>query len=253
MTLPNLSASTVMPKYEITIPSTGKKIFFRPFIVKEEKILLMALQSKDSKEMISAIKQTLSNCISGVDIDSLSYVDLEWIFLKLMARSKGDVIVLPFRCIAKVTDKETGEIRNCGTENKVKFDINNSVETVKLPGHEKNIEVVPGVVVAMKYPGYDTFAKIHTADQKNVHNMVNISMDILYDCVDAVFQGEEQYSDFTKEELTEFFDNMPSESFEKVRQFFRTMPKLRGKIEYKCHSCGHEETINLEGLASFLG
>jgi hypothetical protein len=240
----------VVPEYEVIIPSTGKKATLRPFLVEEEKILLMAIESRDNKEMVQATKKVLSSCVSGISIDKLSYIDLEWLFLKLRSRSKGDVVNLKFQCRNVIKD-EDGKPKVCGEPIKIAYNINN-IRKEALPEHSKYVKLPGDITFVMKYPGFDTFAKIHSinTNKNNTKTRTDVGMEIIMDSIEAVFQGEQQF-EFNLQELKDFFDVLPVDQFQLFQNFFATMPTLRGTIEHTC-KCGHHETIEIKGLASFL-
>ena len=242
-----------VPQYSLTVPSTKKKIKFRPFLVKEEKILLIALESENQEQIINATKTTLQNCIFGdVNISDLSTFDIEYIFLQLRGKAKGEDIELKFEC-----PDCKGEIINS---------IN--IDTIKVKqqdGHDNNIRITDDLGVVMKYPNIDLQSKIET-DTKEKNNIDTLFYTMIK-CIDYIYDKENTYpsKDHTEKEITDFVESLTDNHFQKISKFFETMPSLKHEIELHCTNkvkgkgktkdkiCDHKEKMMLEGLANFFG
>lgn len=224
------------PLFDMTIPSTGKKVMFRPFLVKEEKILLIAQQSGNDSEIIRAIKQILNSCIQeDLDIDSLAIFDLEYMFLKLRSRSVNNVVKLSYR------DTEDGELYN--------FELDLDTIEVKMPKTvNSKIEINDAVGMTMKYPS----ASI-TDRMKDFENEVDLMTFFIVNCIDTIYDEDNVYvaNEFSEEEITEFLDGLDVKSFEKIREFFESVPRLYHKIEYT-NSIDNKRTIELTSLKDFF-
>jgi hypothetical protein len=224
------------PIFDMTIPSTGKKITFRPFLVKEEKILLIAQQSGNDTEIIRAIKQILNNCIQeDLDIDKLAIFDLEYMFLKLRSKSVNNVVKLSYR------DNEDDEIYN--------FELDLDTIEIEMPeSTNSQIEITDNVGMTMRYPD----ASI-TDRMKDFENEVDLMTFFIINCIDTIYDEDNVYvaSEFSEKEITEFLDGLDVKTFEKIREFFESIPRLYHKIEYK-NSMGSDRTIELSSLKDFF-
>ena len=234
-----------MPTFNLKVPSTGKTIKYRPFVVKEEKALLIAHQSEDLKVMIDTLKSVIKSCVlDDLNVDSLAVFDLEYIFTRIRGKSVGETIELMFQC-----DNDHGE-QNKKAVSKVTVDIN-AIDVVRGEGHTNKIELFGDVGIVMKYPSIDVARELENQDgTTNVENIFSVIMD----SIDFIYQGEDVYyaKDQTREELATFVNNLTSEQFVKVQKFFETMPKLTTTIEYTCPICGKEHKRVLEGLNNFF-
>lgn len=243
MPLPKLD----VPIYETKLISNGKPVKYRPFLVKEQKLFLMATQSEELSDAIDVIKQVLRNCIltEGVDVDDLSTFDLEYLFLQLRAKSVGEVVNLRYTCNNDVPT-ENGETKKCGGI--VKFNLNlQEVKPEKEENHTNKIEITPKLGVVMKYP---TFKMLQNSNIEDID-----VLDLIVDCIDYIYDENEIYyaKDSSKEELIEFVESMQKDDFAKIEEFFNTMPKLRKDLDFKCPKCGYQETITVEGIQNFFG
>ena len=247
MALPVLNA----PTHELTLTSTGETIQFRPFLVKEEKILLMALESGDDKEMMRATKQIISNCVTEeIDIEKLPIFDIQYIFLKLRGQSIGDVVTLRFK--HRDEKNEKGEV--CDHIQEVNVDLS-KIKPEPIEGHEKKIQLSDNIGVVMKYPQLDTFQKISNYDFENkTNNTFDAIFDIMSDSLEMIYQDDEVFykDDHTNEEIMEFFGSLNTKQFEKIRTFFTTMPYLRHEFDYTCEKCGCKEHVVLNGIEDFF-
>lgn len=224
------------PIFDMTIPSIGKNITFRPFLVKEEKILLIAQQSGNDTEVIRAIKQILNNCILiDIDLDSLAIFDIEYMFLKLRSKSVNNIVKLSYR------DTEDGEVYD--------FDLDLDTIEVTMPDNiNSKIEINENVGMTMKYPS----ASI-TDRMKDFDNEVDLMTFFIINCIDTIYDEDNVYvaADFTEEEISEFLDGLNVKSFEKIREFFESIPRLYHKIEYK-NSIDSDRSIELTSLKDFF-
>ena len=213
----------VTPTFELTLPSNGKKIKYRPFLVKEEKILILAIESNSMKDISRSIKDVLKNCIltKGVKIDDLPTFDIEYLFLNIRARSVGESIDLLITC------PDDGETK---VESKIYID---EIEVKKDDNHNPDIKLDDTYTLRLKYP----------------------SLEIISTCIDMVFSEEEAWEakDCTKKELIDFVERLNSSQFKEIETFFDTMPRLYHEIEVENPKTKVKSTVTLEGLASFFG
>ena len=237
-----------VPIYETTLISNGMKIKFRPFLVKEQKLFLMASQSDDTKDMIDAIKQVIRNCVlDDIDVDTLPTFDLENLFIQLRARSVNEVVNLNYNC-NNLVEGANGEKKACG--NLVSFDINLlELEAEKNPKHTNKISITENVGIVLKYPTFNMMEKI---DMEN--NDLSQVLDIIISCIDYIYDENNLYyaKDSTKEQLTEFIENLKQSDLEKVQDFFTTLPKLKKDLHFHCDKCGYDEDITVEGIQNFF-
>ena len=244
MTLPRIA----VPKYTLTIPSTGKQVSYRPFLVKEEKILLIAMESDDEIQMTSAIQDIIGNCVyDDLDVKSMPMFDIEYIFLQLRAKSKGEIVDLSFDC------------GKCKKPITIQIDLT-KIEIIRTEGHDPKIPLSDDVGVIMKYPSIE----IQSIINKDNTDVENIFSTIIF-CIESIWDKESVYAtkDHTKEEINDFLESLPDDSFTKIQKFFDTVPVLKHEFELKCTSkngkgkkatiCGWKETKTLEGLGSFFG
>ena len=236
MALPQVA----LPTYELEIPSTGKTLKYRPFVVKEEKLLLLALESGDDKQIEEATRTLLKNCIqSRVKLDDLALFDLEYIFLNIRAVSVGEVVEMLLTC------EDDGETQ-------VRYNLNlTSIEVSRPEGHNSKIMLNDELGVIMKYPSFDEFVKVSIIGKDTSNEVI----EIMAKCIDQIFDGEEVYdsSTTTKKEFHEFLEGLTNTQFEKVQKFFEDMPVLRHEIKLKNPNTGVENTFTIQGLANFFG
>jgi hypothetical protein len=237
-----------VPIYETQLISNGQTVRYRPFLVKEQKLFLMAAESDEPKDTINAIKQVLRNCVlDDIDIENMATFDIEYLFLQLRARSIGEVVTLRFNCNNTVTEK--GEERKCG--NLVKIDVNVlDVNPIKSENHTNKVQITEKIGVVLKYPTFGSidFAGLDTQDMQQILN-------VIVSCIDYIYDEEQVYyaKDTKKEELVEFIENMKQTDLEKISSFFTSLPKLKKEIHFHCDKCNYEEDITLEGVQSFFG
>jgi hypothetical protein len=236
MALPKLG----YPTYELELPSTGKTVKYRPFLVKEEKVLLMALEAKDEKQIIAAVKDLIKNCVtSRIKVDTLPSFDLEYLFLKIRAASIGETINLTVTCL---DDNET----------QVDAEINiNDVEVVKLEGHNAKIMFDDNTGIMMKYPSMKEFVDREFLQKEMKTEEV---YGFIADSIDQIFTEEEVFdsSTTTKKEFRTFVDSMTTKQFEKIQEFYTTCPKLSHTFKVTNPNTGKESEYTIEGLQSFF-
>jgi len=232
MALPKLASA----KYELTLPSTGEKIEFRPFLVKEEKALLIAQQSEQQDAMVRAIEDLIDVCTFGkVDAKKLPYFDMEYIFLQLRARSVGE------KTEVSVLAPDDGETRV-----PVEIDLT-TIEVIRNPEHNSKIELTDAVGMIMDYPRVEDITSIQEGDVEMAFKLIKSNVRQIYDAENVYDKN-----DMDEKELDEFINSMSHEQFEKVQKFFETMPKIGKKIKIKNPNTGVESEVNLEGMQSFF-
>ena len=230
-----------LPTHELEIPSNKKKIKFRPFLVKEEKVLLLALESEDDKNIRNAVHNLLKGCISSrIKIDKLATFDLEYIFLNIRAVSVGEVVDINVTC---QDDEKT----------QVKYQLNLTNVNVTFPeGHSNKIMLTDDLGVIMRYPSFNRFVENQFA-QKEVNE--DTVIEIIAESIDQIFQGEEVYdeSTTTPKEFVEFVESLTNTQLEKLQTFFETSPRLEHKFKVKNPNTDVESDYTISGLASFFG
>ena len=238
MPLPKIST----PTYELELPSTGKTIKFRPFLVKEEKLLVLALESDDSKEITNAIKAVLKDCIQtrGVKVDTLPTFDIEYLFLNIRGKSVGEDIEVSVLC------PDDGE-----TYAEVQISIDD-IKVTRDKNHSTQIKIDDNLMMEMKYPSLDQFVKSNFEFSND--NQVDQSFELIASCIDKVYSADEAWTtdDFTKKEVTEFLEQMNSAQFKEIESFFATMPKLSHEVQVVNPKTKKKSKVTLEGLASFF-
>ncbi|AIX26728.1 baseplate hub [Synechococcus phage ACG-2014i] len=236
MALPKVA----LPTYELEIPSNGKKIKYRPFVVKEEKLLLLALESQDDKQIEEATRALLKNCIqSRVKLEDLAIFDLEYIFLQIRAVSVGEVVEMLLTC------EDDGETQ-------VKYNLNlTDVQVIKSEDHSSKIMLSDEMGLIMKYPSFEEFVKVSIIAKDTSEQVI----EIMGKCVDQIFDGEEVYDSSTtsKKEFVEFIEGLTNKQFEKVQEFFSEMPVLKHEIKLKNPNTGVENSFVIQGLSNFFG
>ena len=240
MALPMMSA----PTYTMVVPSSGVSVKFRPFLVKEEKALLIAQQSEDIGVMIQTLKGIINTCVlDTLDVDKLATFDLEYMFTQIRAKSVGEIIELIFPCdIDHGEDNEKARV-------KVSIDLTTLI-VEKDPNHNNKINLFGDVGVVMKYPTMDVMKRLENLDTNDLDKVFSV----VADSIDYIYQGEEIFygKEQKHEELLQFLNNLTSEQFVKVQQFFATMPKIKKEIEYTCPVCQKHHRKMLEGMQSFF-
>ena len=241
MPLPKIST----PTHELVLPSTGKKIKYRPFLVREEKILILALESQDPKQISTAIKSTLKACIQtrGIKVEELPTFDIEYIFLNIRGKSVGESVDVVITC------PDDGETK---VESQIFID---EIQVQKNEKHSRDIKLDESLTLRMKYPSLSEFVQ-NNFDIANVDNIsFDTSLDIISSCIDVVYNADESWSaaDCTKKELNEWLETLNSNQFKEVETFFDTMPKLSHTIKVTNPKTKIESDVTLEGITSFFG
>ncbi len=239
-----------VPEYSLNLPSDNTEIRYRPFLVKEEKILLMAMESEDEKEILNATTTVIGNCIYGeYDLEKMPIFDIEYIFLWLRAKAKGEDIDLKYKC------------PKC--ENQIALGLNiEDIKVEKQKEHTTKIQITDELGVVMNYPSLALQIKIDSI--KDANDIDKIFQTVLW-CVDYIYDKDKTYSnkDHTEKEMYEFLESLTDDQFQKLSKFFETMPKLRHKVLLECKAkvkgegknkkaCGYKEDLVLEGLQSFF-
>ena len=229
MALPKLET----PTYELTLPSSGAKVKYRPFLVKEYKILLTALES-DGEEIHRIVTELVDACtFKKLKVDVLPNFDIEYLFLNIRAKSIGEMTNLTLKCT------------NC--ESQIDFELDITKATVKkYPNHTNKIQITDKIFMEMKYPKFSEMLDIYQNFKSE--NIV----EMLCACIDAVFDDEQRYDSYTKEELVEFVNTFSKPQYEKLEEFFLTMPRVNQHIEQTCPACGTKNEVTLEGLQNFF-
>lgn len=238
MPLPKIAT----PTYQLELPSTGQSIQYRPFLVKEEKVLVIALESEDTKQITNAIKNVIKNCIltKGIKVETLPTFDIEYLFLNIRGKSVGEELEVNIIC---PDDEETQVTVNINLED---------IEVQKLEDHTNQIKIDSSLMMEMKYPSLDQFIKNNF--DFNDKSAMDQSFDLISSCIDKVYSEDEVWAaaDCTKKEMTEFLESMNSGQFKSIEKFFETMPKLSHKIKVMNPNTKVESEVVLEGLASFF-
>ena len=238
MPLPKIST----PTYELEIPSTKKKIRYRPFLVKEEKILIIAMESQSDTEIANAVKDVLSTCIltKGVKVDTLSTFDIEYLFLNIRGKSVGEDVEV---------------LITCPDDNKTKVPVRVNLDHIKIissADHKRDIKLDDQLMMRMKYPSINQFIKSNfvVGDIKPED-----TFDLIISCIEQVYNEEESWStsDCTKDEMNDFLDQLNSNQFKEIEKFFDTMPKLSHTLKVKNPNTNVVNDVKLEGLSAFFG
>lgn len=229
------------PLYKLTIPSTGKTVSYRPFLVKEEKALMIAQQSEDADTMIRTLKSVIEACIQDpIKANDLAIFDIEYIFTQLRSKSVGEIIQLILKCDTCEDEKAS-----------VQYDIDLTKLKVNIPSeHNKTISLFGDVGIVMKYPSLDMLKKLEDLDGSDAEAIFQI----IQSCIEYVYDSQQMYSakDHKPEEIRQFIDNLTQEQFVKLQAFFETMPKLEEKVSYKCPMCDKEHEKYVRGLEAFF-
>jgi|TARA_B100000085_G_scaffold283141_1_gene313092 hypothetical protein len=239
MALPRLKND--IPKYDLIIPSTGNTVKFRPFLVKEQKVLLMAFESKDNKQMINSMLDCLSSCVPDASIDELATFDVDYMFSQVRSKSVGETTTILHAC------------SNCNEENEVKI----RLDQIKVDIDEnfkktKDIEIDKNIIVELKYPSYADVSKNVNIDENT--SDTELLTESLMACIKAV-KTEEEYlliKDEPKEEVERFVNSLTNQQLEMITKFAQSVPKLKHTENYECKKCKTENKIELEGLQDFF-
>ena len=241
MPLPTIAT----PTYELTLPSTGKKVKYRPFLVKEEKLLILALDSKNQFEITNSVKDVIRKCVltKGIKVDDLPTFDIEYLFLNIRAKSIGEDINLVVTC---PDDKKT--------EVPVTIYVD-EIEVIESKEHSKDITLDKDMTLRMKYPSLNQFVENNFDVEDTPQTTVNKTFQLVADCMETVFTKEDAWdsNDYSPEERMQFIEQLSSKQFKEVEKFFATMPKLSHTIEVTNPNTKKKSNIVLEGLADFFG
>ena len=239
MPLPKIAT----PTYELELPSTGKSIKYRPFLVKEEKVLVIALESEDTKQITNAIKAVLKNCVltKGIKVETLPTFDIEYLFLNIRGKSVGEELEVNIVC------PDDGE-----TNVPVFIDLD-SIQVEKDDDHTNQIKLDDDLMMEMKYPSLEQFIKNNFDFQEG--NQMDQSFELIATCIDKIYNEDEVWAtaDCTKKEVKDFLESMNSSQFKEIEKFFESMPKLKHTIEVTNPNTKVTSEVVLEGLASFFG
>ena len=234
MALPQLN----VPKYELNIPSTGNKIRYRPYLVKEEKILMIALESQDENQLINALKDLIANCTDGeVNVNKLTMFDLEYIFTKIRTKSVGETTKIKVPCE--------------GCEASVEVDVDLDAGLRVSEGRDKKIPLTDDAGLIMKYPSVDDFHDITQSKDSDIDKIFKL----ITRSIETIYSGDEVFdaSTHNEKELVSFIESLNSAQFLVVRDFFDNMPQATIDVTYKCQACGHDHTMELKGMSNFFG
>ena len=241
MPLPKIAT----PSYELELPSTGKTIQYRPFLVKEEKLLVIALESEDTKQITNAIKAVIRACVltKGIKVESLPTFDIEYLFLNIRGKSVGEDISVNL---------------TCPDDNKTQVNVTISLDDIKVKKsdeHSNKIKLDNNLMMELKYPSLNEFIKSNFDPNDTSKNPMEQSFDLVGSCIDKIYTEDDVWiaADCTKKEITDFLDSMNSSQFKQVENFFESMPKLTHTVKVLNPNTKVESDIVLEGLASFFG
>ena len=240
MPLPKINT----PTYELVLPSSGKIIKYRPFLVRDEKILIMALETEDQKQITRAVIDILSSCIitKGIKLDKLATFDIEYLFLNVRSKSVGEQIEV------NVT---------CPDDEKTSVPITIDIDSIKIEKNKKHTNIVKlddSLSLKLRYPSMEQFISTNFESAEESGNEIKTTLDMIISCIDNIFNDEESWpaSESTKKELGEFLDQLNTKQFKMIEDFFATMPKLTHTLKVKNPKTNVESTVKLEGLASFF-
>ena len=232
MALPKLNSE---PKYELIIPSLKKKVKFRPFLVKEEKVLMIAMESGDQKDALNAILDTISVCIQDkINLNTLTTFDVEYLFLQLRAKSIGETAKVNIKCT------------KCGTPNTVSIKLDDI--NIELPEIENTVKLDEKVSVELQWPPFKGLTEVNT------DNSTESAFEMIANCNKIIYTEDERInvSEVSKEEIKEFLESMNSEQFSKLRDYIDQLPKLKHDVAFCCKNCATSNNVTLEGVESFL-
>ena len=236
MALPKLND---VPQYELVIPSTGKTVAYRPFLVKEQKVLLMALESQDEKQVLRAVTDTIKSCIiDPVKIESLATFDVEYIFTQLRSKSAGEKTQVKLKC------------SECDEYTETEIDLNQI--KIKLNEDNKLVELTDVYTLKMKYPQYSgLLLQTESADEDTLTNAI---FEMIMMCLDELRTEDDiiKFEDEPREEVEKFLEGLTTGQLEKIMNFVNNLPKLEHKVDFNCVSCNHENTLTLQGLQDFF-
>ncbi len=235
MALPVLNAA----KYRTIVPSLGKEVEYRPYLVKEEKILMIAIESQDQRQILSALKDVIKACVfDDIDVDELAMFDIETLFLKLRSKSVGETTEIKAKC------------EKCDTPNNqlIKFD---DIEIPKIKKGKMTIGLTGDIGVTLRYPSVTTIEKSDSPNMDSYDSVVGL----ISNCIESIYDADNVYSakDEGTKEVLNFVESLNSDQFSKLTEFFQSIPSLKYDLEYDCVKCGHKNKLELKGIESFFG
>ena len=241
MALPKLD----VPTYEIELPISKKKIKYRPFLVKEQKNLLMALESNESSTIQQNVRDILNNCTltEGINIDKLPIIDVEYYFINLRSKSVGEIVETRYRCNNEVEEKVCGNIMEASVNLQ-------NIQPYREEEVSPEIQLTDKVMIKMKYPEFGIIK-----DSLNMEDITEVTFNLISESIEHIYDGEQFYYAHEAEpgEMLEFVEGLNQVQFEKVEHFFNNLPKLKETVEMTCSKCGFHHTIDVEGLENFFG
>lgn len=240
MALPKIDT----PVYDLELPLSKKHIRFRPFLVKEQKNLMMAMEADDKETIERNIRQVLNNCTitENINIDKLPVIDIEYYFINLRARSVGEIVENKYICTNEVDGVQ------CGNKIETKFNLLDIKVDID-PNAQDVIKLTENISIKLKYPEFSLVEKL-----KKKESAVDIAFEVVVDSVDWIYDGQQYYhaNETPREELLQFIESLNQEQFSKLEDFFNKLPKMNQKVEMKCSKCGFDHTFSMEGLESFF-
>jgi len=241
MALPKLD----VPTYEIELPISKKKIKYRPFLVKEQKNLLMALESNESSTIQQNVRDILNNCTltEGINIDKLPIIDVEYYFINLRSKSVGEIVETRYRCNNEVEEKVCGNIMEASVNLQ-------NIQPYREEEVSPEIQLTDKITIKMKYPEFGIIK-----DSLNMDDITEVTFNLIAESIEYIFDGDQFYYAHEAEpgEMLEFVEGLNQAQFEKVEHFFNNLPKLKETVEMTCSKCGFHHTIDVEGLENFFG
>lgn len=241
MALPKLD----VPTYEIELPISKKKIKYRPFLVKEQKNLLMALESNESSTIQQNVRDILNNCTltEGINIDKLPIIDVEYYFINLRSKSVGEIVETRYRCNNEVEEKVCGNIMEASVNLQ-------NIQPYQEEQVSSEIQLTDKIMIKMKYPEFGIIK-----DSINMDDITEVTFNLIAESIEYIFDGDQFYYAHEAEpgEMLEFVEGLNQAQFEKVEHFFNNLPKLKETVEMTCSKCGFHHTIDVEGLENFFG
>lgn len=234
MALPKLNDS---PKYDIVIPSTNQKVRYRPYLVKEEKVLMLAMESQDMNAVLEAVVDTITACVQEPIEKDLTMFDVEYMFTQIRSKSVGETSKVRVKC------------NSCDSYNEIEVDVSDI--NMQVPDISNIIQITPDITLEMKWPNYNDIINLGIKDEKS---MSENAFAMIGKCIAAICTEEERIStkDVSNQELEEFVDSMTNEQFKKVSAYIEQMPKLQKDVNFKCTNCGEENDLTLQGMTDFF-
>lgn len=235
MALPKVNT----PTYELTLPSTGERVAYRPYLVKEEKIIMLAAESTDEKQMVRAVKDVIASCTNGdIDTNKITMFDLEYLFTQLRAKSVGESSDIKVKCA------------ECEKNNDVSVNLGDITVNVPEESHKGTVKkITEDISVLLQYPIVDTVLESYQGKSE-----IDTAFDLIASCIDTIYQGDEAFdvSEASKDEVIEFVESLSTHQFQDIYEFVDTMPSACLDVQFKCVHCGHDNDITIKGLVNFF-